>query len=264
MEAFKLGPWWSWFTGWSPCKASVAGAVTTARLHIEQSIFGLCEMVSCWKWDFKTHSTSAFLRDLFWLGLSQSLINLGNRKRSCCLSEIHAFTRFVPMWQFRNGSNCFLFYFQDFEFYNRDAVWFCQRLKNCVDSYCQLPLTGMCQLPAKGLWWENNLKRMLLCIHFLPIFAWSKLVTEGSISIKSGKGCLWSCVISRHIFDIFNRMQLVEIQTRNRVFSGSEVRTYSLFKLMQLKSCLHMVAFLIKPIDRFSWASCYSRIATVL
>lgn len=33
---------------------------------------------------------------------------------------------------------------------------------------------------------------------------------------------------------------------------------------MQLKSYIHIVVFLIKPIDNFSQVRCYSRIATVL
>lgn len=55
----------------------------------------------------------------------------------------------------------FLFFLRTlFWFQNWDAIWFCQCLNNCVDSYFWLSLVGMCQLPVQGLWRDNNLKHM--------------------------------------------------------------------------------------------------------
>lgn len=164
----------------------------------------------------------------------------------------------LSLWQFRNRSNCFFFIFQNFGFQNWDVIWICQCLKTCVDLYCKLPLRGMCLLPVKRLWWKNNLSHMLVCIHLLPVFVWSNLVREGGISIRSGKGCLWSSIVSRHAFHGF------EMQTWDGVFSGNSVSTYSLLKRMQLKSCVHKAVFLIKHVDRFSWGRCYSRNSTLL
>lgn len=68
-------------------------------------VFGLCEMVNCLKWVFKTHSNFVFLRK------NQSFKNLCNSKTSCCFGDIGTFTKTsVPMQQFRTGSNCFLLF----------------------------------------------------------------------------------------------------------------------------------------------------------
>lgn len=155
----------------------------------------------------------------------------------------------------------FFFFSQDFEFWNRDAIWFCQCLKNCVDSYCQLSLIGMCQLPVKGLWWENNLKHTLMCIHLLPIFAWSKLMTEGGISIKTGKGLVSFLDISLTFLSTCN---FLKYRHGTECFLAIKFQLTPCLNVRQLKSYIHIVVFLIKPIDNFSQVRCYSRIATML